>query len=1127
MMLKRTELLKIDRLHINRVFIWMLALLTGVTLVLQVPAPGIVQQYQALLLIYALLTALAIYFSAALAEGEISSAHVVGMIAALSLPPDTAPAALWALALGGLTGGLLLLWRTSALRLSARLAAKLVTTLAQVTLSFFVASTVYHGVGGDLPLDQLDQRAAPALVAFFAVYTLVYFALFLLQAYIDGLSIRRLLANSTAEIAVVLTLPVPFALLGAEVYDKLSGAAFVFLILGVTLTVIGVYGISRAQRQLRKQVDEMRSLSVVSQVVSANLKLDTLLNMIYLQVTQLLDVHHFLVALYDSDNRLTYPLVVRAGQPVTDKAAMTWHEGLVNYILEIQEPLLINSRVGTTASQAGLHPPSSPFDSWLGVPLISGGRLLGAIVVTLDDAERAFSTDDLRLLSIVAASASIAVENAQLYEQQTKRADELARLNNIISLLTGTLSPEAVLDTVISSASTLSDASAVAVYLFWEDNLALARSAGLSSDFSKDPPDPLLSLSRYDQSNLQPAPLVVRDLHDDARTPHLRALMNAEGKQAWVELPLLVGGLGLGVIILYYNEPRSFSHEQIEVLRAFANQVSQAIRNARQYELADETLERRVGQLLALAIIGYELTATVDEQSICDLVVHQALDATHATTGAMILADMNSGSPRVVSYQGDAPIPVAHPLMSQIYQMTTPYLSTDLTPEARYRHLSPSTRSQLIAPVQRSGKNLGLVVLESAEPQAFSEDDIQFIALLANQAVIALDNARLFHRIAEARDRLQVILDTMSEAIILIDREGIIALANPRVDLIELRADQLLARHVEDVLAQDDLEVTERMGFKSSDDLRKLLKDMRSDNGWTGYAPESYSLRVGSALRYIQRLVIPVRDPNRQIIGALLTFYDETEERALEEAREDLSRMIIHDLRSPLTAVTTSLKLLTDLIPNDSELKPVVQTTSEAGRRAVRKLMSRVDSLLDVARMQSGQMSLERRPAELATLIDSVCVELSPLAHELNVRVESRVPDDLPPLDIDPDKVERLLLNLLDNALKFSPTDSVVSITTHPPESSGFVRIDVIDQGPGVPEEYKHTLFDRFVEVKGRVGRRRGTGLGLTFCRLVVEAHGGTIWIEDSPQGGSIFAFRLPLVQLAEAAASTSLPEHL
>jgi signal transduction histidine kinase len=156
-----------------------------------------------------------------------------------------------------------------------------------------------------------------------------------------------------------------------------------------------------------------------------------------------------------------------------------------------------------------------------------------------------------------------------------------------------------------------------------------------------------------------------------------------------------------------------------------------------------------------------------------------------------------------------------------------------------------------------------------------------------------------------------------------------------------------------------------------------------------------------------------------------------------------------------------------------------------------------------------------------------VCVELSPLAHELNVRVESRVPDDLPPLDIDPDKVERLLLNLLDNALKFSPTDSVVSITTHPPESSGFVRIDVIDQGPGVPEEYKHTLFDRFVEVKGRVGRRRGTGLGLTFCRLVVEAHGGTIWIEDSPQGGSIFAFRLPLVQLAEAAASTSLPEHL
>ena len=266
--------------------------------------------------------------------------------------------------------------------------------------------------------------------------------------------------------------------------------------------------------------------------------------------------------------------------------------------------------------------------------------------------------------------------------------------------------------------------------------------------------------------------------------------------------------------------------------------------------------------------------------------------------------------------------------------------------------------------------------------------------------------------------------------------------------------------------------------------------------------------------------MFPVHDEDDRPVGVLLVFYDETEEMKLAKTREEVSQMLIHDLRSPLTAVTTSLKLLTDLTPKDSDFRPIIETTTDASRRAIRTLLNRVDSLLDVARMESGFLALEARPSELATLVDNVCIELSPLAQELDVELKPVISANLPLLDIDADKVERVLLNLVDNALKFSPPDGAVIVRAHEPGAEGaapgFIRIDVVDSGPGVPSEYKLMLFDRFVQIHGRKGNRRGTGLGLTFCRLVAETHGGRIWVDDNPLGGSIFSFTLPVALESE-----------
>ncbi|MCC6801571.1 MAG: GAF domain-containing protein [Anaerolineae bacterium] len=700
----------------------------------------------------------------------------------------------------------------------------------------------------------------------------------------------------------------------------------------------------------------------------------------------------------------------------------------------------------------------------------------------------------------------------QIVRNQQEQVSQLATLNRLLALLTDTLSPETVIDTVISSASTISNASAVAMYLFREDTLSLVRAAGLSDTFHAKPPAPLIAEDGRDFEDS----VLVGSVERDA--PALGEVMAAEDIAAWIELPLSYQNVPLGVLVIYYDEPTDFSADLLELLRTFAKQSAQAISNARLYEITDEALEKRVGQLLALGNIGHHLTATLEVRAICDLVVEYALQVTGANAAAILLIG-EGGEVEHTSVSGYPPGAIGKGLdliRQGITGVATRTCSTvrvgDVQTEPKYLALVASTRSQLSSPIMWNEAVAGVITLESDRLNGFTEEDTYFVQQLANQAIIAIENARLFRKVAESRDRMQVILNTVTEGIILINTVGEVVLANPRVDLMGLQAETLIRRSLDQLLEEPDF--AERLGFRTGSELHRLVKELRAPGGLAAREPKVFSVGDDDP-RFVERQIFPVYDESEQPLGVLLVFYDETEEMKLAKTREEVSQMLIHDLRSPLTAVTTSLKLLSDLTPKDSEFRPLVETTTDSSRRAIRKLLSRVDALLDVARMENGELAIEPKPTELATLVDNVCVELSPIAQELDVSIKPEISAEMPLLDIDADKVERLLLNLVDNALKFSPSHSTVIVRAHEPGAEdaapGFVRIDVMDSGPGVPDEYKLILFDRFVQVRGRQGARRGTGLGLTFCRLVTETHGGRIWVDNNPTGGSIFAFTLPV----------------
>jgi len=227
--------------------------------------------------------------------------------------------------------------------------------------------------------------------------------------------------------------------------------------------------------------------------------------------------------------------------------------------------------------------------------------------------------------------------------------------------------------------------------------------------------------------------------------------------------------------------------------------------------------------------------------------------------------------------------------------------------------------------------------------------------------------------------------------------------------------------------------------------------------------------------------------------------------------REELADMLVHDLLNPLGVISSGLELLKHA-PVATTKPEYVTTVIETMERSARRMQRLVHTLLDIARLEEGEMTLQLLPLDLSPLIEEVIAEEYPLAENCGVTLTSRLPAGLPAMPADRDILQRVLINLLDNALKFTPRGGRVWVEAQP-EAEG-VRVEIVDTGPGIPLEEQARIFEKFTQVQGRVGTRRGSGLGLAFCRMAVEAHGGRIWVEDGPRGnGSRFIFTLPKAQ--------------
>jgi NtrC-family two-component system sensor histidine kinase KinB len=583
--------------------------------------------------------------------------------------------------------------------------------------------------------------------------------------------------------------------------------------------------------------------------------------------------------------------------------------------------------------------------------------------------------------------------------------------------------------------------------------------------------------------------------------------------QSLLFTPIISNGETIGVINLSKKEPDAFTDEEEAFVIQLASQAANALRNALMYE----ELHQRLKEQSLLYQASAQIAESLDTETISLAIVDSLAFAVNADKALLYRYSTNRGLLEFITgIDGKATIDKKigqHAIRPEIpgvkvcidNRRPIQWSSSEPPTDVDAAHLeSFGGGTILLLPLIVGQRTLGLVELIREDIRSFEEEELRTAQSIAIQASIILENSDLFQQISQSNNRLSAVLNSTREGMLMIDKDGKIAVANIQLeDLINVDPDRIVDSNLNTL----DDEIIQRLGYRRKD-IEELISSIRSGKG---HLPgiSTYEISTGER-QVLRRLEAPVHDSAGKLIGWLIVIRDVSEEMQLEESRKHLTEMIVHDLRSPLSAILNSMELLRMQL-EDQEQSAILQQALGIADRSVHQMLGLVNALLDLSKLESGQFALASNKIDFHELVPHLIDTFLPEAEQAGVILDYHIDPELPPMVLDEEKVFRVLSNLIDNALKFTPAGGKVTLEMK--QKDELLLIEVHDTGPGIPNEFREQIFDLYTQVPGTEGRRRGTGLGLAFCKLAVEAHQGKIWVEDNPGGGSRFILHLPIKQ--------------
>jgi GAF domain-containing protein len=833
---------------------------------------------------------------------------------------------------------------------------------------------------------------------------------------------------------------------------------------------------------------------------------------------------------------------------------------------------LITENIRRTAPLRG-------YRSMLFMPLIRDEQAIGLISVTRRSVGT-FSDNEIGLLKTFADQAVIAIENVRLFNETKAALEQQTATSEILGVISSSPTDvQPVLDVVAENAAKVCGASDAIIFRAEGD--LLRRVAHFLSVPVSETPD-----SRHiDRESLAGRVVIERtsvqiaDISDEMAArefPETARHARRVGHRTLLGTPLMREGVAIGVIVILRTEVRPFNARQVALLETFADQAVIAIENVRLFNETKEALEQ---QTATSEILGVISSSPTDVKPVFQTILSSTNRLCEASFSvlwlwdgeALIPAAHANVSPELVERlrtararprRGGSPVALAA-LEQTVIHVPDVLDDPRFSPADVPSYQLEGARSILSVPMLREGNLVGVINTWRREPRAFTNKQVELLKTFANQAVIAIENVRLFTELQARTTELTrsveqlTALGEISQAVSsTLDVETVL-------QTIVSRATQLAGADGCAIYEYDD--ATEAFHIRATHNLDPVLvgtlraTPLRKGEGAMGRAaetreptqiadieaPGAYQSHIRDTLLgagYRALLSVPLLREgevigslslNRhapgefppEVIDVLKTFATQSalaiqnarlfreiadKSRQLEVASRHKSEFLAnmsHELRTPLNAIIGFSEVLVDRMfgelneKQDEYLKDIFASGQH--------LLSLINDILDLSKIEAGRMELEVSDFDLPSAIDNALILVRERASRRGITLGHSVDERLGQIRGDERKVKQVLLNLLSNALKFTPEGGRIDVSARVRDE--VAEVSVTDTGVGIAPEDQEAVFEEFRQVGTADKKVEGTGLGLALSRKFIELHGGRIWVKSLPGQGSTFTFTLPV----------------
>ncbi|MEO5575601.1 MAG: GAF domain-containing protein [Gaiellaceae bacterium] len=844
---------------------------------------------------------------------------------------------------------------------------------------------------------------------------------------------------------------------------------------------------SRLLHDRERRLAEQQALLKAGEALTSDLRFDTVIERLVEELCALVNADAAdCWTLAPSGSKLVCRAV--RGLPEDEVGRTIAVEGTIGEAIETGRPVL--RRDFATSERPAPSGNYAAFSEVMDAPIFSFGEIRGVLGACSREAGR-FEESDLRLIEAFASLASIALRNAEAYEESTRQTQVERGFYRIAAVLSEPLSEQETLDAVAQAAAEALGGDSAAVLRSTGAELELVGSYEIAESLAAHLRETASGLAAYAHGGKV---LASRRLREDRRFGDgLGEAAATAGRHSLLAVPLQQpGGERAGLVLVFFRGERTFEDDQLELARQVAAASLGALERSNLFER--ERRSRQLAQRLALA--GRELAGELDPDDVFDQVARHAVElldgdgaSVRALEGDEVVVRAAAGAGETEALATRAPSTAW--LVGDIVQTRATRAIADVGGDARVGEadamLAAGYTGYLGVPMIGPEESVhGILAVYSLRPREWREEEAEALRALAATAVAARVNAELYQGISQEQQRGEAILANVADGIVAVDRDGKVVLWNPAAERVT------------------GVSQAEALGRTPTDALGRPLDAADGTTGRSRMLP----IRRGGEEVWLSLSEAVMTDPGGVVAGRIYAFRDISAERSVEQMKSDFVSTVSHELRTPLTSIFGFAETLLrqDVLFGEEERATFLRYIASESER----LTSIVDRLLSVAQLDTGDIAVEITATDVGSVVNEAVRSAEGADGRNGHRFVVDLADEPLAAEADRDKLVQVLAHLLDNAVRYSPAGGTVTVSAR--RGKDAVEVSVEDEGVGIPHAEQERIFRKFYRgdaaAAGAVGAG-ATGLGLFLAEGLVTAMGGRIRVDSSEGTGSTFVLEL------------------